>query len=258
MVDIHSDNKGTKDGAVLSKDVMENEKSSTFTVKAFGDINLFQSTVVTKFPDAIEITIDHDKGSGGNGISHHLTPPVGTVGFMNQMYKIYDTDWTADVYAYRHAKSNDVTVIVLHSGLCKATENFAVYATPVNASKSHSHYPVSYDSEVGGKYSYHISYTRDINMIGPDKKNPIVVKAAYEETFIGSKNLVVEVGTDGLIQVGKDGTKIDLLSFCMGDSGEIHGMSVINASFEVGTSIFIEFVEGGVGNINGGTVEVKV
>ncbi|KAF9059056.1 hypothetical protein BDP27DRAFT_1371895 [Rhodocollybia butyracea] len=154
--------------AVL-KAIMENEKS--------------QSGMAADFPDAIEITRS-TKESLGSSIETQLNPPFGTKGFSNQTYKVAGTDWNLNVYAYRHANSNDVTLIVLHSGSISGAMNLSVlWTTPATAYKFQ--YPVTYDSKLGDdRYSYTIDYTNSINMIGPDGKNPIVFKASIKKPLL--------------------------------------------------------------------------
>ncbi|KAF9072112.1 hypothetical protein BDP27DRAFT_1361354 [Rhodocollybia butyracea] len=202
------------------------------------DANLSHVGVALKaFTDRTPVE-DSVSSGAGSAIDKQLSPPAGTRGFMNQVYQVpiagrrdqnLNMQWIVDVYAYRHAKSNNVTLIVLHSGLVQGipdtsgTTTFELWTTPETAYKFQ--YPVSYNSKLGNnKYSYSIDYTQDINMTGPDGKNSIVFKAVYKETF------------DEPYMEGSVGHHLKIVQ--PGD-GQIHGMSVFNASFEVGTSMVI-------------------
>ncbi|KAF9047234.1 hypothetical protein BDP27DRAFT_1346191 [Rhodocollybia butyracea] len=250
--------KALKDGAKMDasyeaifKGVMKNAKSRDALMKAMTDNMKLSQSMAADSPKAVEITSGSDfKASAAEptGVVKKLTPPFGTKGFSNQVYQVHDTDWILDVYAYRHASSNDVTVVVLHSGSTPASSFFTVFTlwtTPATAHKFH--YPIAYDSELGdGKFSYHIEYTHDINMIGPDGKNPIPVELVYNETFIS--------------QLRGTGTEPPYLTFSQ-LPGRIHGMSVFNASFEVGASIYIELVQEKLffaGDKRTGTIQVSV
>ncbi|KAF9065451.1 hypothetical protein BDP27DRAFT_53805 [Rhodocollybia butyracea] len=103
-----------------------------------------------------------------SSVEQHLTPPYGTKGFVNQTYRVDGTNWVLDVYGYRHANSNDVTLIIVHSETIHKSQ-----------------YPETYESDLGdGRYSYSINYTNTINMIGPDGKNPVPFQTVYRETFV--------------------------------------------------------------------------
>jgi len=226
--------KASKDGTELDpsydailKGVMKNNKSRDALMKAFMEHTKLFHSRVADLPKAVEITGHYVKPISF-GVVNKLTPPFGTRGFLHQVYQIGQPDWTLDVYAYRHAHSNDVTVIVLHSGSSSSMINMsALWTTPATANEFH--YPVTYDSKLGDdRYSYHIDYTRDINMIGPDGKNPISIELQYSETFIAQfMSSVVESGA---------------LHFTQG-SGQIYGMSVFNASLEVDTALSIGFAQ---------------
>ncbi|KAF9016588.1 hypothetical protein BDP27DRAFT_1440664 [Rhodocollybia butyracea] len=172
------------------------------------------------FPKAIEITNDFKATTAElGGIVKKLTPLYGTKGFVNKTFQVPGTDWILDVYAYRHAHSDDVTVIVLHSGSStlspddhplSCAKTFTLSTTP--ATLNQSHYPLRYDTK---EYSYHINYTHDINMIGPDGKNPIPVELQYSETYIA--------------QWMETTIEPHFLKFTQ-YHGQIHGMSVFNAS----------------------------
>lgn len=209
--------------------VTENAKSRDALMKAMTDSTKLSQSMVADFPNPVEITSDFKASEdiAPTRVVKKLTPPYGTKGFSNEVYQVA-TDWILDVYAYRHANSNNVTVIVLHSGSTSAPVTralFSLWTTPETAHKFH--YPTAYDSQLGdGEYSYHISYTHLINMIGPDGKNPIPVELIYDETIIAQQITF--------------GTGFPKLTFEQGP-GRIHGMSVFNSSFEVGTSIFIEY-----------------
>ncbi|KAF9061861.1 hypothetical protein BDP27DRAFT_1428503 [Rhodocollybia butyracea] len=202
--------------------VMENAKSRDALMKAMMDSTklhvLFYLEITSDFKASEDLAPTR--------VVKKLTPPYGTKGFSNEVYQV-GTDWILDVYAYRHANSNNVTVIVLHSGSTPATvtlASFSLWTTPETAHKFH--YPTAYDSQLGdGEYSYHISYTHLINMIGPDGKNPIPVELIYDETIIAQRITF--------------GTGSPTLTFEQGPASRILGMSVFNSSFEVGTSIFI-------------------
>ncbi|KAF9043700.1 hypothetical protein BDP27DRAFT_1346971 [Rhodocollybia butyracea] len=272
------------------KDVMENETSRAALMKALMDNTklhgsdlpyVSSQSMATDFPLAIEITatvksvlISFSSGAGSS-IDKQLNPPTGTRGFMNQVYRVpgvffktpnipvpfltpnipvSDIEWIVDVYAYRHAKLNNVTLIVLHSGWLQDCTVFDLWTTPETAYKFQ--YPLSYNSKLeDGKYSYIIDYKHDVNMIGPDGKNPIVFKAVYKETF-DELEIWGSVGQHLKMIQGPDYRKKGLTS-------QIHGMSVFNASFEVGTSMFIEFKcrplsSKGLVTEHTGRVEVKV
>ncbi|KAF9047232.1 hypothetical protein BDP27DRAFT_694732 [Rhodocollybia butyracea] len=174
------------------KAVMKNDNARDAFMKAMMDNTELSQSVVADFPNAIEITRDNVKaaGNGPSGVEMYLTPPHGTKGFTNQIYQLGE-EWILDVYAYRHANSRDVTVIVVHSGSIPHPSpgapitwmnKFSLGTTPATLYKSH--HPMTYDSDLGDdRYSYLIDYTNNINMIGPDGKNPIVFRAIYKETF---------------------------------------------------------------------------
>jgi len=229
--------KALKDGAEIDasyeailKTVMGNAKSRDALMKAMRDNTKLSQFVVADFPKAVEITSDFQASAAEPpAVVKKLTPPFGTKGFSNEVYQVNGTDWILDVYAYRHANSNNVTVIVLHSGsISGIMVSCILWTTPATAHKFQ--YPTRHDSELGdGQYSYHIDYTHNINMIGPDGRNPIPIELIYTETIIAQKiGFFTDPSYLGFSQ---------LLS-----PGRIYGASVFNTSFEVGTSIFIELV----------------
>ncbi|KAF9061940.1 hypothetical protein BDP27DRAFT_1337310, partial [Rhodocollybia butyracea] len=197
---------------------MKNKKSCDALMKAFMEhTKLPHSTPVADLHNAVEIT-----SSSTSGVVNKLTPPYGTKGFLHHL------NWVLDVYAYRHANSNDVTVIVLHSGSSSSSSTSHMF-----------HYPVTYDSDLGmaDTLVYHMDYTRNINMIGPDGKNPIPVELQYSETFTAS-SMSAAIGTtpyNGLWII------IDFLVMLLTvkGSGRFYGMSVFNLSFEVDTPLSI-------------------
>ncbi|KAF9062846.1 hypothetical protein BDP27DRAFT_1336033 [Rhodocollybia butyracea] len=237
--------KNAKSRDALMKAIMDNTKLHEFGLQ----VGASQS-MVADFPNAIAITRTEFNASAHipRAVEKQLDPPLGTKGFSNQIYKVDGTNWTLDVYAYRHANSNNVTLIVLHSGFSEAImTSFVLWTTPESASQFQ--YPVTYDSQLDDdRYSYTIDSTYSINMIGPDGKNPIVFKAIYRETFI-SQFMAGGIG---------QGNGPTYLSFAQ-LSGQTYGMSVFNASFEVGTSIFIELLQDCIGSgTYTGRVEVMV
>lgn len=54
--------------------------------------------------------------------------------------------WVADTYAYRHANSDDVTVIVIHSGV--APKGMELKTTTKPPSALSDNYPTTYATEV--------------------------------------------------------------------------------------------------------------
>ncbi|KAF9047229.1 hypothetical protein BDP27DRAFT_1434392 [Rhodocollybia butyracea] len=162
-----------------------------------------------------------------SGVVKKLTPPYGTQGFSNQIYRVVNTDWMLDVYAYRHANSDDVTVIVLHSGSTPSEPNNNTGFTFWTTTDYRFHYPTGYDADLGdGKFSYHINYAVDINMMGSDGRNPIAVPLLYSESYTGQL-------------MGSASNEPPHLTWAQ-MPGRIHGLSVFNTKFKVGTSIFIE------------------
>ncbi|KAF9064127.1 hypothetical protein BDP27DRAFT_1426151 [Rhodocollybia butyracea] len=229
--------KAFKDGPPLDpsydailKAVMENAKSREALMKAVMDNTKLHDSVfccmsqpmAANFPKAVEITNDFKASADEpTGIVKRLTPPSGTRA--SKAYQVDGTNWILDVYGYRHANSNNVTVIILHSGstpnsgsIFDKFKYFTLWTTP--ATSRQFHYPLTYDSKIeDGKYSYRIDYTHNINMIGPDGRNPIPVELQYSETFIAQ---LIENNADPLY-----------LKFWQ-VPGRIHGMSVFNTSYE--------------------------
>ncbi|KAF9059366.1 hypothetical protein BDP27DRAFT_1431464 [Rhodocollybia butyracea] len=255
---MHGTALGSSNDAV-SRDAIEEENSKSRAaalMKAFKDYKELHDScppsqsMVTKFPHAVEIT-DHVKAAIGGDVDQQLIPPFGTKGFQQlnafiifQAYQIEGTDWIVNVYAYRHAESNNVTVIVIHSGRTSDGQDFGYYTTP--ATPNNFYYPDSLDSKVGtDMYSYHIDDERTFNMIGPDGKNPIVVQTVYKEKFIAPAMYFLH--------------SAGMVIYFWTDTTEIHGMTVFDASFEVGTSFFIEFLSAtDPDTVHSGKVEIKV
>ncbi|KAF9054919.1 hypothetical protein BDP27DRAFT_1408714 [Rhodocollybia butyracea] len=204
--------------AVL-KSVMGNAKSRNAFMKAFTEHTKLSHSMVD-LPKATEISNDFKAN-----IEQQLTPPFGTKGFLHQTFFVRGTNWTLNVYAYRHFKSDDVTLIIVHSG---STPSWALqiactfWTTP--GSTDQLQRPLTYDTKIeDDKYTYHIDYTNDINMMGPDGKNPIVFKTIYKDNFTaqGMAAIVDEPGK---------------LGFWEWD-GPIYGLSIFHTSFKVGDSI---------------------
>ncbi|KAF9061865.1 hypothetical protein BDP27DRAFT_1337467 [Rhodocollybia butyracea] len=151
---------------------------------------------------------------GELGVVKKLIPPYGTQGFSNQSYQVESTDWNLDVYAYRQAKSDDVTVVVLHSGINSdfGLNIFTLSTTP--PAENQVHYPVGYDSMVGDKYSC-------------VEKNPVPFEIQYKTGFILDSKYIVD-DSDPRYLVFKQ------------RPGRIYGLSVFNTSYKAGSSIFIE------------------
>ncbi|KAF9065453.1 hypothetical protein BDP27DRAFT_1404792, partial [Rhodocollybia butyracea] len=185
---------------------------------------------VADFPKAIEIPSGYAKATRGgkpSGVEEHLTPPHGTRGFVNQTFKLSETNWILDVYGYRHANSNNVTLIILHSGFSpNYLTVYTLWTTPETLRKSQ--HPATYEEDLGDyRYSYRIDYTNTINMLKPDGKNSDPFQAVYRETFVSFR-------VDS-----PDPTYLKFRQY----SGQIYGLSIFNTSFELGSSITIELVQ---------------
>ncbi|KAF9060147.1 hypothetical protein BDP27DRAFT_1430400 [Rhodocollybia butyracea] len=91
------------------------------TSKELGAARMSQShshTTLVK-PDHVEVVV-HDAIHFPSGSENHLLPSKpGTKGFYHKAITLKNKriTWVADTYAYRHANSDDVTVIVIHSGV---------------------------------------------------------------------------------------------------------------------------------------------
>ncbi|KAF9065845.1 hypothetical protein BDP27DRAFT_1424461 [Rhodocollybia butyracea] len=209
-----------KSNDAIRKAVMENAHSRDAFMKAV----MSDKTLAKLCANVVEITSDHVEAATDepSRLERHLTPPLGTRGFIHlrQTLNHAGHTWTVDVYAYRHAESEEVTVVIVHSGI---THNEVFFEMNFGNSPEGIHNPVTYDSEVGnGNYSYHIEYVDNINMIGPDGRNPIVFRAIYKDTFIGQEM----------------GRRYDVPSMRFSQlAGPIHGLTLYNASFRVGTSV---------------------
>ncbi|KAF9023634.1 hypothetical protein BDP27DRAFT_1457219 [Rhodocollybia butyracea] len=265
--------KAFKDGATLDasynailKAIVENEKSRDALMKAMTEntklhgfvlpyvssaflICIFacrSPSMAADFPNAVEITSDFKASAAKpTGVVKKLTPAYGTKGFSNQIYRVVNSDWLLDVYAYRHANSDDVTVIVLHSGSTPSEPKNLTGFTFWTTTDYRSHYPTGYDADLGDeKFSYHIDYAVDINMIGPDGRNPILFSLLYNETFTAQL-------------MGSASNEPPYLTWAQ-MPGRIHGMSVFNTKFKVGTSIFIELDQQVSGDHRAGRIQVTV
>ncbi|KAF9064008.1 hypothetical protein BDP27DRAFT_1426309 [Rhodocollybia butyracea] len=192
--------KAFKDGTKLDasynaivRSVMKNASSrNAFMEAVTGSPKLQGSSLpsqymVTDFPKAVEITSDFKPSAHGHGHTPYseqqLTPPFGTKGFVNQVYRVNGANWTLNVYAYRHINSNNVTLVVLHSGSTSVFQTlFTLWTTP--ASVYQFHRPLTSDSDISDiTHVYHIEYKDNINMLGPDGKNPIVFQTIYKDNF---------------------------------------------------------------------------
>ncbi|KAF9059365.1 hypothetical protein BDP27DRAFT_1341601 [Rhodocollybia butyracea] len=206
--------------------VMKTGRSRNALITAMMDNMKLSQFMAANLPKELEFTSDYIKAAAeaSSVTEKHLVPPHGTRGFFNDHCYIAQGKWTADVYAYRHAKSDKVTVIILHSGSISTTTGFSLRTEPKALFKAH--YPRKYDSRNGGDYNYHIEHAETFNMIGPDGKNAIVFKPSYKETFTGQ-----------FMEVRDDPTYLQFDE----EKGQIHGMSVLNISAQAGTSINIAF-----------------
>ncbi|KAF9066108.1 hypothetical protein BDP27DRAFT_1365837 [Rhodocollybia butyracea] len=75
------------------------------------------------------------------------------------------------------------------------------------------------------KMTIQIDYTKHINMIGPDGKNPIGFKPVYKETF-----------TAQFMRAREEPNFLEITHA----HGRIYGMSLFNVSFEIGEYIFLK------------------
>ncbi|KAF9065456.1 hypothetical protein BDP27DRAFT_1331905 [Rhodocollybia butyracea] len=158
--------------------------------KALMDNTLLHG-IVADFPKAIKIPSDYVKATEGgkpDSVEQHLTPPYGTRGFINQVYSVEGTNWILDLYGYRHANSNNVTVIIVHSGTV-SSENiiwpvtvFRIWTTPATIHKFQ--YPETYEEDLGDSRYSSLTTRNTINMIGPDGRNPVPFEIVYRETFV--------------------------------------------------------------------------
>ncbi|KAF9061519.1 hypothetical protein BDP27DRAFT_1337916 [Rhodocollybia butyracea] len=205
--------------SAILKDAMENPKLRDAFTKAVMDNMKLLSLNPSDYVKAV--------AQPSFAIERHLTPPYGTRGYSHQIYKgPRGTDWTVNVHAYRHANSDNITLILLHSGYSEYDTTFTLWTNPRQTGSAH--YPIRYDSgDRENGYSYHIDYTESINMIGPDGRNPIVFRAQYKETFIAQP-------------MGLPGGPYDGLQFQQAP-GRIHGMSVFNASVKLPYTVWIYF-----------------
>jgi len=236
--------KAIKDGTKLDSSydaiftaAMKNPESHNALMEAMMDNTRLSQLNVADFPKAIEVPSDYVKATGRDSIEQHLTPPYGTKGFVTFPHKVDGTNWILDVYGYRHANSDNVTLIIVHSGSITSggmfiwPTLFTLWTTPETIHKSQ--YPETYESNLGdSRYSYRTDYTNTINMIGPDGRNPVPFQIVYKETFV-SRRLDTQ-------ELPQDPTYLKFAQY----PGPIHGLSIFNTSFEVGSSISIELGHG--------------
>ncbi|KAF9059362.1 hypothetical protein BDP27DRAFT_1431460 [Rhodocollybia butyracea] len=220
----------TLDGSndTLSKDVMEEESSKSRAValmKAFRTTKNCPNLWLPSSPTRLKsLTTSKPLWRDVEQTTHttiwYQGFPTVKRFYIFRSYQIEGTNWIVNVSRLIQAKLR--------------LRYYSCDAKPVLLSKS-------YDSEVGDeRFSYHIDDKRTFNMIGPDGKNPVVVQTVYKETFIAPGMIFVYIGGQ------------------MAPT-DIHGMTVFDASFEVGSSFVIGFASAtDPDTVHSGKVEIKV
>ncbi|KAJ7125832.1 hypothetical protein C8R43DRAFT_1135149 [Mycena crocata] len=129
-----------------------------------------------------------------------LTPPWGTVGFNKETHKLFKNvstpiatgvTWNVEIYGYRIAGSDEVHIVILHSGqLDKVTwsSNHAIFGLLVWSLKGHSmlHLPREGDSSNPAVISFH----ENVNLMdGNDDVFPYTLE--LEDQWVSETKTVI-------------------------------------------------------------------